>query len=178
MGRVRNRQRGQGLVEFAIIFPVLLLMFGVVVNGAFALETSNSLANSTRIAARYATINPTAWSNAASPPDNTIQGQLMQNKGIVSNLTTQQISISYFDMSVAPAVECGYYDPQDGEYTVPADYTGPENTQATCVVANNEVRVGVNTTYNLLTGPLDSGFPGSLPISGSTTMLIEVTPTS
>lgn len=171
-------RKGQALVEFALIFPILLVLVGLTVNGAFALETSNALANSTRIAARYATINPAAWSNATNPPSNTIEGQLMQNKGVVSNLTPQDISIVYYDMAVSPAVECGYYNAQTGAYTVPDGYTGPENTQGSCVVANNEVQVGVNTTYNLLTGPFASGFPLTMPISGSTTMLIEVTPTS
>ncbi len=163
-------------MEFAIVFPILLVMFALVVNGGLALETSSSLANSTRIAARYATINPTSWSNSANPPSNTIQGQLMQNKGLVTNLNPSQISISYWDTSVSPPAECGYYNPTNGEYTVPDSYSGSENTEATCVVANNEVRVAVKTQYSILTGPMDANMPPGFTMSGQTTMLIEVTP--
>jgi TadE-like protein len=59
----RRRSRGQSLVEFALVLPVLFFMlmvgldFGRVFFGWVALN------NTARIAANYAAINPTAWSS-------------------------------------------------------------------------------------------------------------------
>ena len=60
--RSRRRSRGQSLVEFALILPLLLFVM------AFGLDFGRvflgwvSLNNSARVAANYAAQNPTAWS--------------------------------------------------------------------------------------------------------------------
>jgi Flp pilus assembly protein TadG len=57
---IRKTRRGQSLVEFALILPVLLLiMFGVVDLGR-AFYISVVLSNVAREGARYAALNPTA----------------------------------------------------------------------------------------------------------------------
>jgi hypothetical protein len=60
----RSRSRGQSLVEFAISFPVVMLMilFGVDFGRVFVGWLS--LSNAVREAANYAAINPTAWSTS------------------------------------------------------------------------------------------------------------------
>ena len=60
----RQRGRGQSLVEFAISFPVVMLMvlFGVDFGRVFVGWLS--LTNAVREAANYAAINPTAWSES------------------------------------------------------------------------------------------------------------------
>lgn len=158
-------------MEFALVAPILLGLFAMLVNGGFALETGISLTNSARVAARYAIVNPESWSNAVDPPATTIEGQAMQDSGVGAHLTSSEISIAYYDMTTTPATECGYYSASSGAFIAETGYT-----EATCVVTNNEVRVTLATTYNALTGPLDEHMPLSFPIVESSTMLIEVTP--
>lgn len=64
IGRRGGRGRGQSLVEFAISFPVVMLMilFGVDFGRVFVGWLS--LSNAVREAANYAAINPTAWSDS------------------------------------------------------------------------------------------------------------------
>ena len=169
--RCRSGEAGQSMVEFALIAPILLGMFALLVNGGFALETGISLTNSARVAARYAIVNPESWSNAADPPADTIEGQAMENPGVGIHLASSDISIVYYDMSTSPATECGYYFPSAGTFVAESSYT-----EATCIVTNNEVEVTLSATYNALTGPLDENMPLSFPIVESSTMLIEVTP--
>jgi len=63
----RNRSRGQGLVEFAISLPVVLLMilFGVDFGRVFVGWIS--LTNAVREAASFAALNPTAWTAPGNP---------------------------------------------------------------------------------------------------------------
>lgn len=60
----RRRGRGQSLVEFAISFPVVMLMllFGVDFGRVFVGWLA--LSNAVREAANYAAINPSAWADA------------------------------------------------------------------------------------------------------------------
>lgn len=169
--RRRSEVTGQSMVEFALIAPIVLGMFALLVNGGFALETGISLTNSARVAARYAIVNPESWSNAVGPPADTIEGQAMVDPGVGGHLASSEISVAYYDMSTSPAVECGYYSPSTGAFVAESGYT-----EATCVITNNEVEVTLSATYNALTGPLDENMPLSFPIVESSTMLIEVTP--
>lgn len=59
--RGRTRRRGQGLVEFALILPVLLLLLLVAIDFGRALYGWVVLQNSARIAANFAGLNPDAW---------------------------------------------------------------------------------------------------------------------
>ena len=65
--RFRLDPRGQGLVEFAISLPVVLLMilFGVDFGRVFLGWVT--LSNAVREAANFAAINPTAWGTPGSP---------------------------------------------------------------------------------------------------------------
>lgn len=73
----RHRSRGQGLVEFALIFPVLVLaLFGVFDFGR-AIYAYNTLANATRDGVRIAIVNQNGagtgcvGGSGATPPDTT-----------------------------------------------------------------------------------------------------------
>jgi hypothetical protein len=59
--RHRGRTRGQGLVEFALIAPVLLLILLMAIDFGRALYGWVVLQNSARIAANFAGINPEGW---------------------------------------------------------------------------------------------------------------------
>ncbi len=64
---VGNRTRGQGLVEFALILPIFLLMIFGILDIGRAIYAYNTVANSARTAARVALVNqdPEAVEKAA-----------------------------------------------------------------------------------------------------------------
>ena len=52
----RDRQRGDGLVEFALVLPVLLLLLFGILDGGRAVYAYHVVANSAREGARYASV--------------------------------------------------------------------------------------------------------------------------
>ena len=67
MSRPRHRseeQRGQGLAEFALVIPVLLLLFGAGIDFSRVYNTWIDLEAGTRDAAEYAATNTTAQADA------------------------------------------------------------------------------------------------------------------
>jgi len=57
----RRRTKGQGLVEFALITPIVLLLLLVTIDFGRALYGWVVLQNSARIAANFAALNPDGW---------------------------------------------------------------------------------------------------------------------
>ncbi len=70
--RDRRRSRGQSLVEFALVLPVLLLIMLIVIDAGRLFFGSVTLHNAARIAASYAASHPHAWGAA---PDANVQLQ-------------------------------------------------------------------------------------------------------
>src|SRR5258707_4029934 len=64
--RRRNRGLGQGLVEFALILPILMLFFVTVLDGGRIAAAQIALANAAREAAFQAAVTPTDF-NASNP---------------------------------------------------------------------------------------------------------------
>src|SRR5919198_5014187 len=67
---------GQGLIEFALVVPLFLLLLFAIIDFGILFEHRITLDNAARSGARWATTHPTAWSNAATAPSNTIEGQV------------------------------------------------------------------------------------------------------
>jgi Flp pilus assembly protein TadG len=78
-GRIRSaRQRGQSLVEFSIVLPVLLAIVGVVIDASRVYQAWVNLESATRDAAQYL-----ATSNTdPTSPDYTTQGANSDTKAI------------------------------------------------------------------------------------------------
>ena len=53
---IRKQQRGDGLVEFALVLPVLLLLLFGILDGGRAVYSYHVVANSAREGARYASV--------------------------------------------------------------------------------------------------------------------------
>jgi Flp pilus assembly protein TadG len=62
----RRGSRGQGLAEFALILPILALIFAAVIQFALVFETQIGISNAVREAARRAAANPTSSGNVAT----------------------------------------------------------------------------------------------------------------
>jgi|GEM_PF-2609813 len=162
--------RATAIVEFALVLPVLMsLIFGTVEFG-MALTTDIALTNATRTAARWATVHPTAWSNAASAPSNTIEGQLQQAEGIspVPN-DDSHIKISYLAPTSGSPTECGYYSAGSGGFVGENGYS-----QSTCVVAGTLINIQVTDKYTFMTELFQGMFPNGLTLQTSTAMLEEI----
>lgn len=66
--RCRQRERGQSLVEFALVFPIfILLMFGLIDIGRYVYVT-NAFNQGAREAARYGSVEQWSYSCPASVP--------------------------------------------------------------------------------------------------------------
>jgi Flp pilus assembly protein TadG len=92
----RHRTRGQSLVEFALILPLMLLivMFGIDFGRAY-LGWVN-LQNVTRIAANYASVHPTANWGSATDPDRVRYTALVSNDFSTSNCSLGAVAIPVF----------------------------------------------------------------------------------
>jgi Flp pilus assembly protein TadG len=78
-GRKRaSRHRGQSLVEFSIVLPVLLAIVGVVIDASRVYQVWTNLESATRDAAQYLATSNTDPSSA----DHTTQGTNSDNKAI------------------------------------------------------------------------------------------------
>lgn len=63
----RRRQRGQSLVEFALMAPLLMLLVLATIDGARAVFAYNTIANAAREGARYGIVHGAASSNPIGP---------------------------------------------------------------------------------------------------------------
>ena len=57
LGRPRRRQRGQGLVEFALVFPVMILLLLAVFDAGRLVFAYNDITNASRTGVRQAIVN-------------------------------------------------------------------------------------------------------------------------
>jgi PKD repeat protein len=90
--RRRDRSRGQSLVEFALVLPLILFLVMIGLDFGRVYLGYVNLQNMARIAANYAANNPTAWT---SPGDTAAQTQYRNqilNDAKATNCTLPQIS--------------------------------------------------------------------------------------
>jgi len=150
----RRSQRGQALVEFALVSVVLMLLLGSVVEFGFLFGHKLELANGAREGARWASNHSTAWNAAAAPPSNTIEGQVLAagGTGALPN-NDSHLAIDYLAVSGSIQTTCGHYSAAGAAFVAQAGYT-----QASCVTPGSLVRVTLTNTYSLVTGLLGGSF--------------------
>ena len=171
MGAVRSsRMRGQAMVEFAAAATVLLLVFTGIMDLSFLFASHVATTNSARASARYAAANPTAWTNAANPASNTIEGQLklLATPAVIVNDDTH-IQITYTVPGAGAGTLCGKYSAASNTF-VPT--SGTDFTQATCVVPGHLVTVKATYSYSFMTPFLAQPF-GSVTVSSTASELEE-----
>jgi hypothetical protein len=103
--RVRRAHRGQGLVEFALIAPLILLLLLVTIDFGRALYGWVVLQNSARIAANFAGLNPDGWQN------NIASVKARYEAEVTSDLTAA--NCDSFVTSGAPAPDPTFIDGPD-----------------------------------------------------------------
>ncbi len=147
----RHRQRGQGLVEFALIFPVLILvLFGLIDLGR-AVYDFNTLASASRQGVRIAIVNQ----NGA--------GAGCVGAGSSTPDTTK---LSAHDCAVAAAIAVG-------NVTVSVTYMDPTDT-TTCSPVAVGCLAEVTTTYQFQAiTPIISSLLGSIAMSSTSKEPVE-----
>jgi Flp pilus assembly protein TadG len=169
--RPATGQRGQTTVEFALVAIILFVMLFALFDFGVFFAGRITATNAARSAARYAATHPTAWSNASSPPSNTIQGRLISGAvpAAISNDDTH-VTISYIVPGVGAGTTCGHYSAASNSFVAATGYT-----QATCVVPGSLIQVHVHYVFSLASPALTAlGLsPTSLTVDGSAAELEE-----
>lgn len=148
----RERSRGQALVEFAIVIPLLLLMVLALFDGGRAVIYYTELTNATRVGARVAMVNQSH--------DASCTGSIRTYKCAAAEIAT---STGLSAASIPTAV----FTDSDGNLVSP--------TATTCR-SYGECAATVTASYSFApVTPIVSSILGSIDLSASTTMTIERT---
>ena len=160
--------KGQAMVEFALVSMLMLVFVLGVMDFGFLFAGRVSAYEATRVAVRYAAVHPTAWSAAAAPGGNTIEGNLILTSvpAKVPN-DDAHLTISYLVPGTGAAVSCGSWSATSGTFVPVGAYT-----QATCVATGHLVEIQAKYLYSFITPFLKSTF-GSLTINTDASALIE-----
>jgi hypothetical protein len=107
----QNRGKGQGLVEFALIMPVLLLVALGLFDLGRAFFATIIIANASREGARYLTLHPD--DNAADTYGNTFIGTkqtaIAEVQGSFINISPADVQVTYcLDTDGFPGCDSGY----------------------------------------------------------------------
>ncbi len=142
--RERRAQHGQAMVEFALTAGVTLVVLFGLIDFAILFASRITATDAVASAARYAAVNPTAWTNASSPAANTIEGKLL-NVAVMATIpnTDSAITIRYVVPGSGSGTECGKYSVSSNAFVAENGYT-----QSNCVVAGNLIEV--HATYQYL----------------------------
>ena len=124
------------------------------------------LAGGAAAGARWASLNPSAWSATAAPPSNTIEGQVLGAGGAAASVPNDDshVAIQYYAVSGSTVTYCGRY--QAGAFAAQAGYT-----QANCVIDGNLVKVTVTNSYPVLFR-LFSNFGANITLNGQAAMVL------
>lgn len=163
--RAPNPQ-GQASVEFALVSVVLVLLLAGAIEFGQLYATRLDLEGAARAGARWAAANPSAWTSAAAPASNTIEGQVLDAGGSAGRVPNDDahILVEYFALSGATPVACGSYRQASNAFVGANGYT-----ESTCVIAGSLVRVTATLTPATLGGTF-GGLFGSIAVSGRATM--------
>ena len=172
-------RRGQSLVEFAVILPLLLVLIFGLIDYSFYSTLRIDTAQAARDGARYASFsaaNAASWSAAATPANNTIESAILLelpggNGQPTWTNSDADITIAYY-LGKTPYTECGYYSVTSGKYVAETGYT-----QATCVIPGNQVSITLSNSYKTFS-PMGAVFfhlngSGGIPVTEKVTMIIE-----
>jgi Flp pilus assembly protein TadG len=150
--RGRRDGRGQALVEFALVFPALvLLLFGIVDFGR-AIYDYNTLANAARVGVRVAIVNQNgagtgcATGSGATPPAST--------------------QVSAHDCAIQAAIAMGSVT-ATVSYMAPTATTSCSPVQVGCLAV-----VTTSYTFRPIT-PIISSIVGAIPLSSTSTEPVE-----
>lgn len=147
----------------ALAAPLLALMLFGLVDFGRAYFQYIALVNVAREGARYAAYGYTNLSNAATPPQETVQGRMkLADGGLNIQNNAGHIQINFYDTTVTPAKLCAHYDYATNSIKWNAPYTAPTLGQATqsCPKEGDAVRILVVSDFTPIT-PLMANIMGN-----------------
>ena len=148
----QDRSRGQSLVEFAIIIPVLLVMALALFDGGRAVIYYTELTNATRVGARVAMVN---------------QSHDADCSGSVKTYKCAAAEIATSTGLTAASIPAAVFTDSDGNTVLP--------TSTTCL-SYGECSATVTASYGFTPiTPIISSILGPITLQASTTMAIERT---
>jgi Flp pilus assembly protein TadG len=116
------RRRGQSLVEFALVLPLLMLVFMSIVQFGMLFSAQIALINGVREAARFGSVSPTIASNASANAD-------MVRAHLTSVLSGSMVGFTSSSLTGNEVCYVGYADPGASTWsvrmTVTATYAHP-----------------------------------------------------
>ncbi|MHB8718441.1 MAG: TadE/TadG family type IV pilus assembly protein [Candidatus Dormibacteria bacterium] len=158
------------MLEFALIMPWFVVLVLGSVDFANYYEQRLTVINAVRDGARYASLDPTAWSSSTPAPVTSIEGMVESEGGTVSIPNDDaHITIAYIDTSTSPYTECGRYSAAAAAWVAAS---GTTYTQSTCVKAGNEIRITVSAGFSALV-PLADYLPAVSTMTVTFSMLEE-----
>ena len=168
---MRRPQKGQALVEFALVSLLLLVFVLGVFDFGYLFFGRVAAYQATRVAARFAATHPAAWTSSPSPDRTTIEGNLALS-AVPASIPNQDsnLTISYLVPGAGAPALCGQWSVSSNAFVPQSGYT-----KATCVVAGNLVQVSATYIYRFIT-PMLRAAHGTVNISTQAEALIELTP--
>jgi Flp pilus assembly protein TadG len=146
LGRRASRASGQGLVEFALVIPLVLLLFMAVFDLGTAVFSYNSLTNAAREGARMAIVN--------------------QDEASIIRRAEGQVFVAEIN---APNVTIGFYEPND-------DGTPNTDDECDPVAVGCLAVVTFESTYYPLTPIIAQVlFAGGVTLTASSVLSVEFT---
>jgi Flp pilus assembly protein TadG len=165
-------QSAQSLVELAVSLPLLMLLLAAAMDFGLLFGDRLAISNAARVGARWATKNPTNWSNSSTPDSTTIEGQI-QIAGGTGNIPNDDnhIAINYYDVNVSTQTltYCGKYSQAANAFQPASGYT-----QASCVARGHLIEVVVNYSYPPITPTIQATFGPTILVKVAAAMLEEV----
>jgi PKD repeat protein len=155
--RLTRRSRGQSLVEFALVLPVLLLLVLIGIDFGRVYLGWVNLQNLSRIAANFAANNPTAWTGAGDSNAQALYQRLVLNDARAMNCELPQVAGQ-------PAVP-------EPTFAAGTNLGGTAEVQLTCTfdvitpiigeILGDKVPVSASATF-----PIKSGGVAGIPVGG------------
>ena len=130
------------------------------------------LDNAARVGVRWAAKHPTAWTNSASPADNTIEGQIIyagDTREIPNSDSNITIEYLVYDKVAQTFTKCGQWSVSLAAFSPTGTYT-----RATCVIPGRFIRVTIAYNYPVLTPIFQSFYGLTILVRSQATMLEEV----
>ena len=172
----RSRSRGQGLVEFALVLPVFMVILIGMVDLGRAIWANNSVANAAREAARFAAVNGGSCKDLTSTACGTTSYCPVGPKGPLTAVPAASTSCPYPSPSKTAIrnTATGFLVGGGATSTVTVCYgtscSGDTDSQSTNV-RGTPVTVVVSTPVPMVLGSF-LGF-STMTVTGTSTMLIN-----
>lgn len=153
----RAGQRGQALVEFALVLPLVLLLVVAIADFGIAYQHSVQLTNGVREGARYGSLFPQRVDNAANPDPENIKYRVKREANGFP-LIDANIQVFYEEANINP----------------PPAHDASAAGSAVYAVSGNAVRVEATTQYMPVTPLANLLFPGgTVTLRATAVMRIE-----